>query len=109
MLPRPRSSPFAILGSVLIVASAIGLFTVADELRHTGELFGVLAVLLCGVSLVLAGLCPRLSPVVALQWAPVGILLGALVGSVVDRVVVGVLAGSLLGILLARRRRTRAA
>lgn len=47
-----------ILGSVLIAAACVGFLTVADELRHTGEFFAVLGILLSGVALLVAGLYP---------------------------------------------------
>lgn len=109
MAPSMHINRPTLAGCALIVVAVIGFLTVADELRHIGEFFGVLAVLLCGVCLLLAGLYPRWSAALALQWAPAGIAVGALVGAATDRVVLGVLLGSGLGLLLARLRRARAA
>jgi drug/metabolite transporter (DMT)-like permease len=39
------------LGVALILLGVIGFLTVADDLRHTGELLGVSAVLVSGVVL----------------------------------------------------------
>ena len=40
------------VGITLIVAGILGFLTVADDLRHTGELMGVGAVLLAGLVMV---------------------------------------------------------
>jgi hypothetical protein len=98
-----------IAGCTLIAAASIGFLTVADELRHTGELSAVLGVLLSGVALLAAGLFPEIASVLALKWVPVGIAAGALAGAVADRVEIGVAVGVALGVLLAWLRRTRPA
>jgi len=42
-----------VLGSALVVLASLGFLTVADDLRHTGELLGVSSVLVAGVALLL--------------------------------------------------------
>lgn len=98
-----------ILGGVLIAAACVGFLTVADELRHTGEFFAVLGILLSGVALLVAGLYPGTDSLLALKWVPVGIAAGAFAGAVIDRVVIGVSLGVLLGVFLAWLGRARAA
>lgn len=96
-----------VLGGILIAVAGVGFLTVADELRHIGEFFAVLGILVAGICLLLAGLYPRLSSKMALQWAPLGIALGAVAGAAVDRAVLGVSLGCLSGLFLAYFRRTR--
>src|SRR5512144_2476419 len=105
MSPRVSSA----LGLVLIVAAVAGFVTVADDSRHTGELFAVAGILISGVALLAAGTYTRASSVVALQWLPVGIGLGMLCGAAADKVALGVSLGTALGLLLARVRRDRSA
>jgi hypothetical protein len=40
------------IGVALVVAGILGFFTVADDLRHTGELMGVGSILLLGIVLI---------------------------------------------------------
>lgn len=91
-----------LLGMALISAAIVGFITVADDVRHTGEFFAVVGLLLAGASFVGSALVPRLLPVPALHWTPLGIAAGALLGAVVDQVVFGVSAGVLCGLILAR-------
>ncbi len=102
------SSPTkTILGCVLLATACLGFLTVADDLRHTGELFAVLGVLLSGLALLVAGRYPGIAPGLGLQWLPLGVAAGALGGALVDRVAAGVSVGVLLGLLLARLARPR--
>lgn len=93
------------LGGVLVAAAITGFLTLADDVRHTGELFGVLGLLLSGAALLAAGLFPRAASILALHWVPAGIAFGALVGAFTDRVALGVSIGTVAGLLLARSRR----
>jgi len=95
------------LGGALVAIAFIGFLTVADELRHIGEFFAVLGLLLSGAALLVAGWFPRTAFVLALSWVPLGIALGELVGAFTDRVVLGVSIGTAVGLVLARLRRTR--
>ena len=96
------------LGIALVTTPLVGFLTVADDIRHTGEFFAVLGILLSGVALLVAGVLPRALSVLALHWIPVGIALGALVGAFTDNVAPGVSVGAVLGLVLARLRRSRA-
>jgi hypothetical protein len=48
---RSRLSPVRIGGLILVLAAGIGFLTVADDLRHKGELFGVGSILAAGLVL----------------------------------------------------------
>jgi hypothetical protein len=95
------------LGVALVTAALVGFLTVADDIRHTGEFFAVLGILLSGAALLIAGLFPRTLSVLALHRVPVSVALGALVGAFMDSVVLGVSVGAALGLVLARLRRSR--
>lgn len=95
------------LGCILVAAALIGFIAVADDVRHTGEFFAVLGILISGAALLVAGLLPRALSVLALHWVPVGVALGAVVGAVTDSVVLGVSVGTVVGLVLARLLRAR--
>jgi hypothetical protein len=44
-----------IVGSIFVMMATIGYMTVADDLRHTGELIGVTALLVVGIAFVVTG------------------------------------------------------
>ena len=48
------------LGVLLVIAAIVGFLTVADDLRHKGELLAVSSILVCG--LVLVALSGRKGP-----------------------------------------------
>jgi hypothetical protein len=98
---------FKVAGGILVAVAGVGFITVADELRHIGEFFAVLGILLSGVSLLVAGFSPRVSRILAPQWVPLGIAMGMLGGAAADRTVSGVSLGVGLGLVLARAFRTR--
>jgi hypothetical protein len=90
-----------IAGVVLVLAGGIGFMTVADDVRHGGEIVGVGTISLAGVLLLLAAGVRSSSVRRALLWLaglPVG---GAVAGAVADRVGAGAGAGLFLGILVA--------
>jgi hypothetical protein len=95
------------VGAVLVVVAVVGFLTVADDLRHVGELAGVSSLLVAGCALLTASFRNRVSAVADLRWLAALVLVGALVGTAFDRTVLGVLAGAGAGIgaalLLARR------
>jgi hypothetical protein len=95
------------LGVALVTAALVGFLTVADDIRHSGEFFAVLGILLSGAALLTAGLFPRTLFVLALHWVPVSVAIGALLGAFMDSVVLGVSVGAVLGLVLARLRRFR--
>jgi len=48
-----------VLGIILILIGIMGFLTVADDLRHKGELFGVGSTLIIGLVLLAASFRPR--------------------------------------------------
>lgn len=86
-----------VLGGCLFVIGVLGFLTIADDLRHTGELFGVGAVMVAGAALFVSPAVRR----VALQWLALGLLVGAAVGAGVDRTRAGVVLGAAVGLFLA--------
>lgn len=102
-----RESAFTVAGAVLVAAGLIGLLTVADDLRHVGELAGVAAVLLAGLALVVAG-TGVVARHLALEWVPVGFGAGLVAGAALDATPAAVATGLVAGLALAaafRRRR----
>jgi len=94
-------------GGVLLIALAIvGFATVADDLRHFGEIAATTSVLLAGASLVAAS-TEVLSRHLACQWVPVGLAAGLVAGMATDAVPVAAALGLLAGLFLARLRRDR--
>jgi hypothetical protein len=98
--PRKRRW-FRWAGIAFLLAGCLGFLTVADDLRHTGELLGVAGVACAGLSLVVASTENRVSTRVAPQWVAAGIGVGELVGAAVDNMLVGVCGGVVVGLLLA--------
>lgn len=99
-------SRVVLIGSILVALGLVGYLTVADDLRHLGEFFGVSSVLVSGLALLLAGLFPRWASTLALSWVPLGIGVGLIIGALVNEVPLGAVLGVALGLLLARARRT---
>ncbi|MEW6366674.1 MAG: hypothetical protein AB1714_18750 [Acidobacteriota bacterium] len=89
------------VGAVLVVLGLIGFLTVADDLRHTGEIWGVGAILAAGLMLLATGskhpLTRRFSP----HWLGFGLLAGAVLGAGLDKMPLGVGLGSAVGMLAA--------
>jgi hypothetical protein len=81
-----------------------GFFVVADDLRHSGEAFGVAAVLISGLAFIGASR-GHLASFMSLAWLPVGLLLGTVGGAAFDVTGWGFLTGLLLGTGLARLNR----
>ena len=98
---------YKVAGGGLIALAGIGFITVADDLRHTGELFGVLGILLAGITLLIAGFWPKASSMLALQWVAAGIGIGMVGGAALDRMVAGVCVGAALGLVMAYALRSR--
>lgn len=86
-------------GILLIVVGCLGFVTVADDLRHTGELFGVAAILAIGIVLVISEFDHPISRRLALHWVAVGVGTGVLVGAAIDNVPICVSCGAVLGTL----------
>jgi hypothetical protein len=93
---------YKITGGVLIFFAIIGFFTVADDLRHTGELIGVSSILLAGIILLLTGLNLKIFSKIALQWLALCILLSIPFGGVyLDNMPLGIGTGIIIGMILA--------
>ena len=88
-----------VTGLLLVAAGCIGLATVADDFRHRGELFGVGAILISGVALVVDGLDHRLTRRLDLRRVAVGIGVGFAVGMALGDMPRGVSGGAVLGML----------
>jgi hypothetical protein len=102
-----RTTKYKVAGGILVAIAGIGFLTVADELRHIGEFFGVLGILLSGMAFLVAGFVPRASTMFALQWVAMGIGAGMIGGAATDRMVAGVSVGTAFGLLLAFILRTK--
>lgn len=98
---------FRVAGFTLILIALLGYATVADDLRHTGELAGVTAILITGLALLSAGYSHRLSEKLAMQWIAVGVGIGAAVGAATDEMGTAVAAGVALGFVLAHLLRNK--
>jgi hypothetical protein len=93
---------YKIAGAVLIFFAIIGFFTVADDLRHTGELIGVSSILLVGIILLITGLNLKVFRRIALQWLALCILLSIPFGGVyLDNMPLGIGIGIIIGIIIA--------
>ena len=88
-------------GAVLLLVGAVGVLTVADDLRHTGELLGVAGIVCAALCLLVAGFDHRITKRVAIQWVAVGIGVGEIAGVAFDHMVFGVGGGAVMGLLLA--------
>jgi hypothetical protein len=86
-----------VTGSLLVVVGCIGLVTVADDVRHTGELIGVGGILAAGLVLLVAGSDYAIKKRLALHCVAVGVGIGAAVGVAVDSMPTGVAGGAALG------------
>jgi hypothetical protein len=82
-------------GIMLVIAGRIGFLTVADDLRHPGELAGVASLLLAGIVLVASGRPATRG--LALHWVAVGIGIGIVAGAAFDHMLVGLGGGAALG------------
>jgi hypothetical protein len=94
---KTRSRWNTTIGVVLVMAGALGFLTVADDLRHKGELAGVGGVLSAGCVLLVAGMNPPATRGLALHWVAVGIGIGIVAGAAFDHVLAGVGGGAALG------------
>lgn len=88
-----------VVGVLLVFAGCCGFFTVADDLRHKGELFGVGGILVAGLMLLVDGSSLFTDRHLAPRWVAVGIGIGGVVGAVIDHVPMGIGCGALFGAL----------
>jgi hypothetical protein len=86
-----------IVGSLLVLASGIGFATVADDLRHVGEILGVAAVLVVGILLMLAGWTRSASRRFTMFCLAAGVGIGSLAGAASNHIAVGLGGGLVLG------------
>lgn len=93
-----------VIGLCLSVAGAIGFFTYADDLRHSGELSVASGLLLAGIGLLVTAYQPALR----LQWLSVAVLVGLLVGSALDAAALGLVGGAATGVISTWWRQSRA-
>lgn len=94
-----------IIGLALTALAIIGFFTVADEFRHTGELYGNIGVLLAGIVLSIAGFENPLSRRLRLYWLAIGLGIGLLLGAALDNMLLGMAIGILIGASIMALRR----
>jgi hypothetical protein len=102
---------YRILGTFFLLIGIIGFFTVADDLRHSGELIGVGSVLMAGVILIISQSSWSTNRYLRLQWIAFGLLAGSILGAGLDNMLLGVGLGIAVGIMvtvLAANRRARA-
>ena len=102
-----KSKRFLVTGCALAVIALLGFLTVADDLRHVGELVGVASILFAGLALLAAGFGNVMSRHLAIQWLAAGFLGGALIGASIDNMLLGEAIGAVIGLTLAARFRVR--
>jgi uncharacterized membrane protein len=90
-----RKTLLALTGICLSVAGALGFFTYADDLRHSGEIAAASGLLLSGTSL----LASALQSTLQFQWFAVAVLAGLLAGSALDVAAFGLIGGIATGAL----------
>jgi cbb3-type cytochrome oxidase subunit 3 len=100
-----RKKPFGlskIAGIFLIVFAIIGYLTIADDLRHKGELFGVTCVLLAGIMLLINSVKVKFISNLALHWISICLLACIPIGSyVLDNMILAMIIALILGLGLA--------
>ena len=93
---------YRLIGAVLVTCGILGYFTVADELRHTGEFIGVTGILLTGIILLMVDSRMKIMGKFAIQWIAFGLLAGIPIGGIVlDNMFLGIGLGIAAGIILA--------
>ena len=100
-----RSRWLVVLGFVLVTLGIIGFATVADDLRHKGEIWGTASLLSAGLCLLLEGYGPDLFRRLALRWLALGLLVGIPVGAWLDKMPAGIAMCAAPGLALAYLRR----
>lgn len=96
------SPSFKIFGAVISIFALLGFFIVADDLRHTGELIGVIAMLAAGVILFFEEKLDLLIRINSSKWIAFGLLAGIPIGGIVlDNMIAGEILGLLAGTVAA--------
>lgn len=99
--PAPPRRLILAAGILMVAVSFAGYATVADDLRHVGEIAGVSAILLAGLALI--GDAYRvMERWLALRWVAAGVLAGSILGTAIDATLVGLGLGLATGVVLAR-------
>ena len=88
-------------GMVLIVVGGLTFPTIADDLRHVGELPGNGSVFFMGLVMLVPGFRNTISKRLALPWLAAAVGIGALVGAVLDDMPAGTGAGLAVGTIMA--------
>jgi hypothetical protein len=87
-----------VLGVILVVIGVIGFLTVADDLRHVGELFGVGVIVFIGLMGLVAASLKSVWHRRAIFWLAGTAGIGAVVGAATDSMVLSVSGGIALGV-----------
>jgi hypothetical protein len=90
-----------IVGWFLVAAGMVGFATVADDLRHVGEILGVGSALVIGLLLVVAGSTSSRAKRAAAWCAAAALGLGAAIGAESDNMPVGVGGGLTVSLVIA--------
>jgi hypothetical protein len=91
-----------IAGICLIVFAIIGYVTIADDLRHKGEFFGVTCVLLAGIMLLLNRVKVKFINNLALHWISICLLVCIPIGSYLfDNMILAMIIALILGLVIA--------
>ena len=88
-------------GAVLLLVGLAGFLTVADDLRHTGELVGVGGVVCAALCMLVASTDNPVTRRAALQWVAVSIGVGEVAEAALDNMLVGVGGGVVVGWFIA--------
>ena len=100
-----------VVGSLLVLIGILGFFTIADDVRHVGEILGVGTVLVIGLLLRVAGSTRSASIRAAAFYLSGALGIGGLVGTAMDHMELGIGGGLTVGVVLAAmatRHRARA-
>ena len=93
---------YRLIGAVLVTCGILGYFTVADELRHTGEFIGVSGILVAGIILLMVDSRKKITAKLAIQWIAFGLLAGIPIGGIVlDNMPLGIGLAITAGVILA--------
>lgn len=89
-----------VLGAFLVAIGLAGFLTVADDIRHAGEILGIGSILAAGVVLLDVGPGRLMFTRHAAQWISFGLLAGAGFGAGIDNMPAGIGLGAALGSLV---------
>jgi hypothetical protein len=91
-----------IAGICLILFAIIGYLTIADDLRHKGEIYGITCVLLAGILLLLNDVKVKFINNLALHWISICLLMCIPIGSyLLDNMMLAMIIALILGLVLA--------